>query len=106
MELIWDNISDVAMHWADKRPDAPALYEGHATLTWRELAEHVRAAAYEFNRRGIKEDDPVGIVLGSSSELIIAWLAVLRLGAIPVVGSARLNADALKELAKTFGLAA
>lgn len=102
----WENISDMAMHWADVRPEAPALYEGHATIDWRTLGAHVRAAALELRQRGVKEDESIGIALGNSSELIIALLAAMRIGAIPLVMSPRLAEDALTSLVGKFALSA
>jgi len=94
------------MQWAETRPDAPALYEGHDTISWGALAGHVRAAAVELRLRGVKEDDTIGLALGNSSELVILMLAALRIGAIPVVMSPQLAPAVRARVCRKLGLAA
>ena len=106
MDQGWDNISDAAMHWAKTRPDAPALYEGHDTISWHMLADHVRAAAVELRGRGLREDHTIGLAIGNSSELAILLLAALRIGAIPAVMAPQMKPDARAHLVKKLEMAA
>jgi hypothetical protein len=41
----WDNISDAIFHFAEIRPEAPAIIDGGRTHSWREFAALVGAAA-------------------------------------------------------------
>ncbi|NUU18746.1 amino acid adenylation domain-containing protein [Cellulomonas humilata] len=67
--------------------DAPAIDDGSAVLTYRELAEAVRSAAAGLAGAGIGPGDRVGVRIPSgTTELYTAILAVLAAGAayVPV----------------------
>ncbi len=68
-------------------PDAPAIDDGSATLSYRELAEAVAAGAAGLAAAGIGPGDRVGVRIPSgTAELYTAILAVLAAGAayVPV----------------------
>jgi benzoate-CoA ligase family protein len=54
------------------------------SLTYEELLEHVSRAAAGFRDLGVGPEDRVLLVLLDGSEFVIAFLAALRLGAIPL----------------------
>src|SRR5690349_4827555 len=68
-------------------PDAPAIDDGSATLSYRELAGAVAAGAAGLAAAGIGPGDRVGVrVPSGTAELYTAILAVLAAGAayVPV----------------------
>ncbi|MTB88121.1 AMP-binding protein [Aeromicrobium senzhongii] len=71
-------------HWACERPDTLALAMGDTRYTYRELDEAHRRVATWMSQHGVGRGDRVAIYLGNSTEFAIAFLAVLRLGAVHV----------------------
>jgi long-chain acyl-CoA synthetase len=76
-----ENLSDPIFHHAANRPEARALIDGPAVLTYRELAELVAKASVHLHGLGIGVGDRVGVNLGSGSDHVILVLALLRIGA-------------------------
>lgn len=71
-------------HWAAERPDLLALALGESRYTYAELDEVHRRVATWMSHHGVRRGDRVAIYLGNSVEFAIAFLAVLRLGAVHV----------------------
>lgn len=84
-------------HWADRRPDHPALVwdppssdtsgdPGAAIRTWtyRELEADVHRLAAGLQARGIAKGDKVLIHSENSPEMVLSWLACATLGAVAV----------------------
>ncbi|WP_448316599.1 MupA/Atu3671 family FMN-dependent luciferase-like monooxygenase [Streptomyces sp. CO7] len=82
---------------AGERPDAPAVIDRGAVLTYRELDERAERLAAVLLERAPLADDPAAVVavaLPRSADLVVAALAVLRTGCayVPVdlsLGAAR-----------------
>ncbi len=76
------------MEHADRRPDAPALREKEygiwQTLTWRQLAELVRALAGGLAAAGLQRGQHVVVIGENRPRLYATLLAAQALGAIPV----------------------
>ncbi len=71
---------------AKEKPHSPAIIFHHARLTYKQLNEKANSLAYELRKRGLKNNDIVGILVPRSFEMMIAILAVLKSGAsyIPI----------------------
>src|SRR3546814_2753756 len=65
-------------------PDAEALVDSRRSHNFRELAEAVTAAAALFDGAGVGAGDRVAASLGNQNDLVIAFFAALRLGAVLV----------------------
>jgi long-chain acyl-CoA synthetase len=65
-------------------PDAPALQFFGRVTTYRELGEQIDRAAAGLRDLGVRAGDPVAIVLPNCPQHIVAFYAVLRLGAVVV----------------------
>jgi len=65
-------------------PDNVALEFFGATTSYRELGEQISRAAEGLRRLGVQKGDPVALVLPNAPQHIVAFYAVLRLGAIVV----------------------
>jgi len=71
-------------HWAEERPDLLALAMDDTRYTYAELDDVHRRVATWLSQNGVGRGDRVAIYLGNSTEFAIAFLAVLRLGAVHV----------------------
>lgn len=79
------------------KAESPALIDGALSLTHGELIERVEAAAGDLAARGIRPGERIGLCGRNSWQHVIAYLAILRAGAVwtplnPRNGT-RLNAD-------------
>jgi long-chain acyl-CoA synthetase len=73
------------IHTSAKRyPDTTALVFFGAGTTYRALSEQIDRAAEGLRRLGVKAGDRVAIILPNCPQHIVAFYAVLRLGAIVV----------------------
>lgn len=77
----WENLSDPVFDHAANRPDARALIDGPAVLTYRELAELVAKASVYLRGLGIGIGERVGVSLSGGADHVILVLALLRVGA-------------------------
>ena len=76
-------------HWADRKPDHPALVwsprEGDGRRwTYAELLVDVRRVAAGLDARGITKGDKVLIHAENCPEMVLSWLACAALGAVAV----------------------
>lgn len=69
-----------------EKPNYPALIFNHSRLTYKQLNEKANSLAYQLRKKGLKNNDIVGILVPRSFEMMIAILAVLKSGAsyIPI----------------------
>ncbi|HUF96696.1 MAG TPA: class I adenylate-forming enzyme family protein [Ilumatobacter sp.] len=65
-----------------RSPDAEALISRHRRLSFAQLDDEVSCAAGALSSFGISEGDRVAASLGNHVELVVAFLAAQRLGAI------------------------
>ncbi|MDT0157090.1 long-chain-fatty-acid--CoA ligase [Microbacterium sp. ARD32] len=65
-------------------PDAAALQFFGAETTYRQMQDAIERAANGLRELGVRAGDPVAIVLPNCPQHIIAFYAVLRLGAVVV----------------------
>lgn len=65
-------------------PDAPALQFFGRETTYREMQDAIERAAAGLRDLGVGPGDPVAIVLPNCPQHIIAFYAVLRLGAVAI----------------------
>ena len=81
-------VCDLLADNADKFPDAPALFwkeDGESrNLTWVTYRQKVAEAAMGLRDLGVAPGDFVAIMAGNRPEHVIADLATLHLGAVPV----------------------
>ena len=67
-----------------RNPDGEALICGPLRLTYGALEAHVAQLAGGLAKLGVKRGDRVAILLPNSAEFVIAFQAIVRLGAIAV----------------------
>ena len=66
-------------------PDKIALIDGERALTYTELGQAIDRLACAFIRQGLKPLDRAVFQLGNSAGLVVAFFALLKAGAIPVL---------------------
>lgn len=71
-----------AANWVPKRS---AIIFGSETLTYRQLDEKVNQFAHALRGMGVSPDDRVMLVLPNCPQFVIAYYAVLKIGAIVVL---------------------
>jgi long-chain acyl-CoA synthetase len=69
---------------AERHPSLVALEFFGATTTYRQLHHAIQRVAEGLRNLGVQKGDPVAIVLPNCPEHIVAFYAVLRLGAVVV----------------------
>ncbi|GBG39045.1 long-chain-fatty-acid--CoA ligase [Mycobacterium montefiorense] len=85
--------SDVLARNASVRSDSLAFVDPRRRCTFAELDERVTRLANVLSASGVRRGDRVAVVGLNCLELIEAWLATLRLGAVAVPVNFRLVAD-------------
>ncbi|WP_433521447.1 non-ribosomal peptide synthetase [Nocardia pseudovaccinii] len=65
-------------------PNVIAVEDVTGTLTWAELAGRVDHLANRLVSAGVQPGDPVGVILDRRGALLVAALAVIRIGAVYV----------------------
>lgn len=96
-------LARVLAHGAD--PDGPGLtfdtaVDGHPAetpLTLGRLDELVSARAAWLHERGVKPRDPVAVWAGTAADMVLSFLALARLGAIPALMNGRLRPEIAAE---------
>lgn len=75
------NVSELIANFAQIVPDAIALADGQAQLTWCELNERANAVAARLANMGVGAETIVGLCAGRSVDLVVALLGILKTGA-------------------------
>lgn len=83
--------------WATQRPDAVALVRGQKEIL-RRLADEVNALCDRFYQSGVREGQGVALRGKNGEELLLAYLAVLQLGARVLPLNPQLPESLLAEL--------
>ncbi|TXK13253.1 long-chain-fatty-acid--CoA ligase [Microbacterium hatanonis] len=84
LDAVSGSLVDIVDASARDYPDAPALQFFGRVTTYRDLQDQISRAAEGLRSLGVKAGDPVAIVLPNCPQHIVAFYAVLRLGAVVV----------------------
>lgn len=84
LEPVSGSLVDIVEASARDYPDAPALQFFGRETTYRELHAAIDRAAAGLKAMGVRAGDPVAIVLPNCPQHIVAFYAILRLGAVVV----------------------
>lgn len=84
LDPVTGSLVDIVADSARDYPDAPALEFFGRTTSYRELHEQIERAAAGLRELGVRAGDPVAIVLPNCPQHIVAFYAILRLGAVVV----------------------
>ncbi len=78
------NLSDMVDRFASDLPDHPAMVFGEQAISYSALLLAVNKLANALVKFGVQKGDRVVIIMANRPELIIGYLATLRIGAIAV----------------------
>ncbi|HAT1137475.1 TPA: long-chain fatty acid--CoA ligase [Corynebacterium striatum] len=84
-------------------PDKPATYFFGKTQTFAEMDKQVRRAAAGLRAFGVRPGDKVAIVAPNCPQYVVAFYAILKLGAIAVLHNPLYTAHELEGLFKDHG---
>jgi acyl-CoA synthetase (AMP-forming)/AMP-acid ligase II len=100
------NLTEPILRHGRMQPDAIALIERERTVTYGTLADLVLRTAAHLAALGIKQGDQVGICLKDDGQHVVAFLAVVRLGAVAVPIDWRARPAEKARVANAFALKA
>ena len=86
-----------------RTPDAPALVSDGAILTYAELDARTNQLANQLIRLGLRPEQPVGVLMDRSPDVVVAELAVLKAGGAYVPLDTRAPAARLRLLMAETG---
>jgi long-chain acyl-CoA synthetase len=89
---------------AAQQPDRPALLGAERQLSWAELDVEVSQLAWLLHSVGVQPGDPVGILTEKRPEVVIAFLACARIGAVLCPVNFKLHEDRLLDQFVTVGM--
>ena len=96
-------LARVLGYWAERlAPEATAICHNDESITWRAMDERTNQLARVYQRRGVKPNDFVAIMLPNSIEFLAATFAAWKAGATPLPISAqmpKLERDRIIDLA-------
>ena len=77
-------LTDYLRGWAAIQPDKPAFIFYGAELSYRQLDQQSDALAALLARHGVRQGERVAVFLGNCPQFVIAFYAILKLGAVHV----------------------
>jgi long-chain acyl-CoA synthetase len=92
------NVADLLTRTAQAHGSHPALVTDEQTLTWADLDTAVSGMAAGLQQHGVRDGARVVLVLPTSVEFVVTYLAVLRAGGVAVPLSTGYTAGELARL--------
>jgi long-chain acyl-CoA synthetase len=89
---------DALFHQVNCCPDGVAFVMGHDVWSYRRLASEADRLAQALVSIGIRQGDRVALHMGNMPELVAAYYACFRIGAIAAPLNTRFKADELRSL--------
>ncbi|MFS0865775.1 long-chain-fatty-acid--CoA ligase [Microbacterium sp. 179-B 1A2 NHS] len=84
IETATGSLNDLLDERVAQYRDSDAIAFFGATITYRELGESVARVAHGLHRLGVRRGDRVALIMPNAPQHVIAFYAVLRLGAVVV----------------------
>ncbi len=89
--------------WARAQPDAPALLDDRAVLTWAELDDRIERTAARLIETGLERGQSVAILGTSCIEYAVAFLAAVRAGGVAAPLTTSASREQLEGMARDSG---
>ncbi|MYW19478.1 AMP-binding protein, partial [Streptomyces sp. SID2955] len=86
-----------------RTPDAVALEAGDEHVTYRELDARAARLAVRLARLGVRPEQPVGVLMDRSVQLVVTQLALVRTGGVNVPLDGRAPAERLRRMLAEAG---
>jgi amino acid adenylation domain-containing protein/non-ribosomal peptide synthase protein (TIGR01720 family) len=102
-ELPAGSVAQLFAEQVRRTPDAVALDAGQAQLSYRDLDARAAALAEHLTARGIGTEDSVAVLMNRSVPLIVAQLALVRIGGIYVPLDGRAPNERLRKMLSEAG---
>lgn len=90
-----DTVVDIVDDWAKRTPDKAAIVCANQTLSYRDLIRGADRVAHWARAQGIGRGDCVALLMENRPEYVIAWLGLLKVGAIAAFINSNLRGSAL-----------
>ncbi len=84
MEYRYSNLYEVIEANTSKYPGKVILFEDKVKVRWKELKHYVDSFARYLELVGVRKGENVALLMSNSKEFIIAFLAIGKLGAVPI----------------------
>ncbi|PPF23094.1 long-chain-fatty-acid--CoA ligase [Rathayibacter tritici] len=84
LELPTGSLVDIVTESAERYPQHVALEFFGRSTSYSQLADEVERAAEGLRRLGVRAGDPVALILPNCPQHVVAFYAILRLGAVVV----------------------
>ena len=97
------DLVDLVVAAAADAPERPALVAGAEVLTWAELDHEVGRVAHGLVTAGVVAGHRVALAMANRPELVVAYLAVLRVQAVAVPLNPRATPDELARMLADCG---
>ncbi|HDM37808.1 MAG TPA: long-chain fatty acid--CoA ligase [Candidatus Omnitrophica bacterium] len=88
---------------AEKYPDKEAVFFEQESLTYQRLGESINKLANSLIRLGVKKGMRVGLLLPNSISFVVAYLGIVKCGAIVVPLNTLFKAEELKYILEDSG---
>jgi acyl-coenzyme A synthetase/AMP-(fatty) acid ligase/D-alanine-D-alanine ligase-like ATP-grasp enzyme len=98
--MVIDNLSDILTHQAKQQPNKIAVFSNDKSYTYKELDILVSKLATYLHQKGVKQKDICLHYFEDEFLLIIAMLALARLGATLISTTSKPNVQKIQELKK------
>ena len=93
-------------HWAVAKPDAVFLIDRDVELTWRQVRDRAYRLAQRFLKLGIAKGDCIVVQLPNWHEMVIAYVAMTRIGAVIVPAMPIYRGNELRHMISLTGASA
>lgn len=85
-------------HWAQSRPEQPALYLDRQVLTWRQVQQKIEGLAAGFARQGVTPGCGVVLRAPHGERMLLAYLALVQCGVRLLPVNPQLPAELLAKM--------
>ena len=99
LERLWDSL----YHWAEHHSDRVAIRHGSRLLTFAQLVNEAECRAQWLMNLGVTAGDRVIVVGYNSIDWVVAYLGIMRLGAIAALVNNRISPKQMTDSASLLG---
>jgi long-chain acyl-CoA synthetase len=98
LKTLPQNITDVIKPWMDRSPDRPALVEASGSWSYQQLDAVIVQTRAWLSASGLRPGDRVLLVCENCRAFVAIFLALIGMGAWPVLANAKLSAREIDDI--------